>query len=610
MRRQELLSLLLAVSAPLAAQSTELSTEAAYGTVVCYDQARQRLVMAQPSRAIWEWNGTHWGRVGADLPAAAWKAVYDPARQRVLFFCGTTMFAYDGHRCASLGATPALGNVVVDSFRQRLVGLVHEQFMGLHTYEWDGTSWQLATPVVVPRFAIAAAYDEHRHVTVAQMAPLGWPFPPETWEWDGAAWTMRLQGPADYGRLFYDSVRQQVLGNFHGNSGLAWNGSSWTPVPTTQSPSAQGANSSFTADPARGLVWFFENLVTFNNTVWAWDGTNWAPELAAPHPAGGADAFTFDAARGRAVLITTKTAARSEWDGSRWHRLAAGGPSGRYMTAQVFDSARGETLVFGGLLDNPTTSIPLGDTWGWNGTTWRHAASTGPSARHGMAAAFDSGRGRVVLVGGVDGSFSYRNDHWEWDGLGWTLVAASTPIQQTSGVMGYDPLRGRLVLADGLQRTWEYVGAQWTQIPVAASPYSYDGTPLVWDASRQRLQGILIGVDYVSRRFEYDGTQWTPLFQDSGLLSYDTVRGRMLNYRPEALTVTTTTPATAPSHGVPCGGTTTETSLTAFGVPRPGDATFHLDLRAQATQRPALLGFGLTGANLPLGNGCALLLQN
>jgi hypothetical protein len=64
------------------------------------------------------------------------------------------------------------------------------------------------------------------------------------------------------------------------------------------------------------------------------------------------------------------------------------------------------------------------------------------------------------------------------------------------------------------------------------------------------------------------------------------------------------------NYGTPCGGTNVATSLTAFGLPRPGDAAFHLDLRAEATQRPALIGFSLAGANMPIGYGCTMLLQN
>ncbi len=82
----------------------------------------------------------------------------------------------------------------------------------------------------------------------------------------------------------------------------------------------------------------------------------------------------------------------------------------------VYDAARAEIVVFGGY---GSTVGSLGDTWAWNGTNWRLAATTGPSPRMGAAIAYDSLRSRIVLVGGAGGP-AQTSDHWEWDGTSWT----------------------------------------------------------------------------------------------------------------------------------------------------------------------------------------------
>ena len=73
------------------------------------------------------------------------------------------------------------------------------------------------------------------------------------------------------------------------------------------------------------------------------------------------------------------------------------------------------------------------------------------------------------------------------------------------------------------------------------------------------------------RAFEWDGAQWTQRpGTASGILAFDTARGAVLDFNGNRLLLETATPAAAIPYGTPCGGTATATSLTAFGVPRPG----------------------------------------
>ncbi|MCY2956334.1 MAG: hypothetical protein NT107_04780, partial [Planctomycetota bacterium] len=79
-----------------------------------------------------------------------------------------------------------------------------------------------------------------------------------------------------------------------------------------------------------------------------------------------------------------------------------------YGHAMAYDSGRNRTVLFGGL-----NGSYLGDTWEWNGATaaWTQVASTGPQSRYEHAMAYDSSRNRTVLFGGLNGS--YLGDTWE-----------------------------------------------------------------------------------------------------------------------------------------------------------------------------------------------------
>ena len=600
MRRTVVVILSLLPLASLPAQATVVSSASMQGAFITYDQARARLVFALPSRDIWEWDGSHWATAGARLPQPMNRALYDASRQRVFFFSGgstsTSMYSYDGHSIVAHGAVPG-SNMVADTHRGRLVAF-SSPATNPTVVEWDGASWQTLAPISLSRIVMSAAYDANRHLTVVQLVQAS---PPhcETWEWDGTAWALRYLDTTVRAGMVFDTVRQKVV-SFAGGV-WSWNGATWAQVSTAMQPII-GA---FGSDPAHGLLWMFAGWAG-NREVLAWDGSTWTPRLTTPHPEGNEARLSFDSVRNRAVLTGTPaslpTGGVHEWDGIGWHFLAAIGPPMFNRHAQVFDPVRGETIVFGGW----SGQVASGDTWAWNGANWRLAATTGPMPRANAAIAFDSARGRVVVVGG-SAPPGLLTDHWEWDGLSWTLVSTTTPMLPALGALGYDPLRARLVFTGPSGHTWEHDGVQWSLI-TTTGPLPGGNYTMEWDPTRQRLQANLSNGQW--HRFEWNGAQWTPRFLSSGVLAFDTRRGAMLRYQRLLLETESTAVASATDIGAPCGGTTTPTSLSAFGLPRPGDAAFHLDVRAEAAQRPALLGFGLTAGNVAIGNGCSLLLQN
>jgi hypothetical protein len=128
----------------------------------------------------------------------------------------------------------------------------------------------------------------------------------------------------------------------------------------------------------------------------------------------------------------------------------------------AYDGARNETVLFGGLNANitPTTlGGDLNDTWVWNGSTWiQRFPSRSPSPRQAYAMAYDSAHGQTVLFGGlVDQPYpipigapgilgTQVNDTWLWDGSDWTRALPVTNPPIGNYTMVYDSGRGAMVL--------------------------------------------------------------------------------------------------------------------------------------------------------------------
>jgi hypothetical protein len=139
-------------------------------------------------------------------------------------------------------------------------------------------------------------------------------------------------------------------------------------------------------------------------------------------------------------------------------------PPARYSAGAAFDSDRGVLVLFGGW-----SGSPLGDTWEWDGSTWRQAATTGPQPRNAPAMAYDPLRHRTVLFGG-DSNGAPRSDTWEWNGATWRRLSVTGPVPRTLHRLAFVPSRGRVLLFGGMIDTtplgdvWEWTGTEWLPV--------------------------------------------------------------------------------------------------------------------------------------------------
>jgi uncharacterized protein (TIGR03437 family) len=174
-------------------------------------------------------------------------------------------------------------------------------------------------------------------------------------------------------------------------------------------------------------------------------------------------------------------------------------PSARVGMAMAYDSASSQAVLFGGI---DTTPAVLNDTWVWDGSNWTlKTPQTMPPARLGHAMAYDSAHGQVVLFGGFTGETQNEvlfNDTWVWDGSNWTKKSPQTsPSARIFHAMAYDAAHGQVVLFGGLgpsldfSDTWVWDGANWTQKSPQTSPSPRDTFGMAYDSAHGQV--VLFG---------------------------------------------------------------------------------------------------------------------
>ncbi|MCU0865918.1 MAG: hypothetical protein MUC36_19205 [Planctomycetes bacterium] len=594
---------------PLLAQPpapTQVTVAEYFGSSrLCYDESRQRLLVVGIAGSLWEHDGNGWAERQVPGVGAAGHIVYDPSRERVVFVNNSAgMFEYDGAAMRQIGTAPTLLRVVADSTRGRLVGVRPTPIVapqGTLIEEFDGTAWTTVATIPLPGVPITAIFDRSRGRTIVQTIVTSPSIGRELWEWDGTNLVGPLQSGHQAALLAYDPVNGGTLFSLATGVQL-WNGTTFTSL-GVQVPQL---NVRAVTDAASGRV-----LFQAGDEIWSWNGSAATAAFRTPLPFMYRSMISADPQRQRIVLLgnlapSSLLPIQREWDGFEWHTVPTSPlqPPSFVDHSQVFDAARNETLVFGG--QDPATGTPFGDTYGWNGGTWRQLATSGPSPRSRAAIAYDSLRQRVVLVGGRGTqATALAADHWEWDGSGWQQITAATPMGTSLGSLGFDPIRNRLVFLSDLRLTFEWNGISWAQ--VASQGPRAVARNLVWNPVAGVLQAALANSAFDGSVFTWNGATWTESHPATGETAIDPVTGMTLILNINRTVVSTDVPATIASYGSGCGGTANAPSLTTFGRPVVGSQRLHLDLRADARLRPALIGLGSTAANVPLWNGCSLL---
>ena len=260
-------------------------------------------------------------------------------------------------------------------------------------------------------------------------------------------------------------------------------------------------------DVARSRVVGFGGQIgeTLARDTWEWDGENWTQMSDIGPPPRLGHALAYDTIRQRSVLFggTSKIGVIEaqfvlgdtwEWDGEAWTQVADTGPLPRAFHAMTYDSKRGRTLLFGGVVrDKQGAFVNFADTWSWDGNEWTEQQDAGPPGRNGHRLVYDTLRDRAVLFGGVTNA-KLVNDTWEHDGSLWTQMADTGPDPRVAYGMVYNDantlLFGGFNFTDKFSDTWTWDGKHWTQRQdIGPSKRSSHG--MAYDSFRKRT--VLFG---------------------------------------------------------------------------------------------------------------------
>jgi hypothetical protein len=171
-------------------------------------------------------------------------------------------------------------------------------------------------------------------------------------------------------------------------------------------------------------------------------------------------------------------------------------PPGRHRGAMVFDAYRGVTILFGGQADNGGM---FGGTWNYTRRRWRKRQTwwrRSPEPRAGHSMAYDEPTRRTVLFGGVGRGDRTLGDTWLFDGGSWREVDGPHPQSRRYAAFAYDPglqgcvLHGGSVDDLGRQQfgdAWIFRDRTWTRLPAGFKNDVRDDHGLAYHRSAGRL---------------------------------------------------------------------------------------------------------------------------
>jgi hypothetical protein len=247
-----------------------------------------------------------------------------------------------------------------------------------------------------------------------------------------------------------------------------------------------------------GIIWSPESL---QSDTWELRGGNWARvRTTETPPARHRGAMVYLDSREQSLLFGGQAddgALLSDtWTYSdrRWRRVQSRGtaPSPRCGHCLVFDERTGVAVLFGGITPDDQ---PLGDTWLFDGTSWKKVAGMGPPARRYAAFAYDPGLKGCVLHGGAEDDHGRRMfaDTWLFQDNTWKQLGKGfdTDPRDDHG-LGYHRGAQRLVMLEGVGGARGILtreAAGWRAVQANPLHPRHQCSPLVWD---EELGGLLL----------------------------------------------------------------------------------------------------------------------
>ncbi len=366
----------------------------------------------------------------------------------------------------------------------------------------------------------------------------------ETWLYSGKRWVQRFPAhspePRSVHSMVYDSKRDRVL-MFGGrsesddakllpplrNDMWAWNGEDWSPVETSQAPSARDY-SGMAYDSAADRVVLFggEKYSADGKTVeplydtWEFDGADWSLIESAGAPKVARPILAYDPVRNQVVMLglgdlavtvmygydrTTRT-----WIEVKPENLPPCVSEG----LMEWRPAARSVLFTGGIcaIDNSGAV----ETFSWDGTNWTKLELNDPGRASGQAFTIDTRRDTPVMFGGTNVFSAAPRSvtvHLK-DGV-WRFSAVIVhPGPRSLAGFSTDSARGAIWLFGGLIKDsdssyfvdefWRYQNGQWNPMSITNTPTGCTNPLTAFDTDR----GVLVVTCNGEAIFEYNGTEW------------------------------------------------------------------------------------------------------
>jgi cysteine-rich repeat protein len=398
--------------------------------------------------------------------------------------------------------------------------------------EWDGIWRRFSVESPSPRGNFALAYDPGRSGVVLFGGTTDAIESGDAFLWNGVQWSqLPTAEPLEFPTMAYDIGAKQLVVFGARDSGTAetWvlgTDDVWTKIATASHPPVPGGipRSAMAYDAKRGNIVYYDGNT---KQTWIYAASSWTMQSPGVTPGVTRTALAYVPALERVVMFGGEEASGAsartyEWDGTNWFLMTPSNPGLARADHALAEDGRGHALAFGGT-SSTSSSVPLADTWRFDGSAWTQLVR--PPTRAAAAAAVDAGRHVLVRFGGGDDfSTPIGSETWELGREGWVAfpdgaLADDSPPPLLFARMIYDTARGELVLFGGYQsdatfddRTWIRRGTTWTVTHPVPSPPGRISHAMAYDAAR----GVTVlsgGIDALGNPFDdtwlWDGTAWT-----------------------------------------------------------------------------------------------------
>ena len=261
-------------------------------------------------------------------------------------------------------------------------------------------------------------------------------------------------------------------------------------------------------------------------TIWGWDGTRWQSVTEGDLPGRILGGAAYDEKRnvlvlygGRPVELGMCSQETWEWDGEFWEQKNVTPPTACDHVKMVFDSAKGESILFSGL--DPSENR-VNETWSWNGKQWKLLSQAGPESRGHFGFVYDPNHEQALLYGGY--ASTVTDEFWAWKDGAWQELNVPSPGPLSHFGMTYDASENAVYIFGGAisnstfsslsDKTWVLSDGRWRERTPASFPSRRGSPAMGYDPVRQRI--ILYGGFESNRNnlddtWEWDGQRWNCL---------------------------------------------------------------------------------------------------